>query len=331
MTELSDCLQTHTPMVFNFPVEIAHPSEPVSWALDMFAAYLSEADMQYREISSEHNDSTLLYFDQKDPLSFERFKFRMQNAQPVHGSLPLIDFCAGDGSVRNNADWAWQIYNTLFDQGMNKCHPIGCYLRSTMWMSCGEHRYDAHCDLFDGFLFHMSGYKRVRVWPVPKKYRNMMVFNHDDFEGRMASYPIDFDLKPGQVLFIPSGAMHEVVSTGEEPAVSVSFHMGSPFPLSTLCLQLNKMLQGGHVSLPADMKSINKFKMYFFEPTRFINTSDRLHGGMPEELYKALIQVLQTENIAATTMRALMSSWWQIIMTQQLYQGPYPERVLGYK
>lgn len=213
---------------------------------------------------------------------------------------------------------------------MSECHPIGNYLRSTMWMSCGEHRYDTHCDLFDGFLFHMSGYKRVRVWPVSKEHSDMVIFNHSDFAGRMASKAIDFDLKPGQILFIPSGAMHEVISMGDEPSVSVSFHMGSPFPIPTLCIQLNKMLQGGKVSLPPDMSSINKFEMYFFEPTRFINTSSALHDAMPEKLYKALTSVLQSENIASKTMRGLMTSWWQIAMTQPLYQGPYPERVDGY-
>ena len=330
MNELSDCLQTIMPRVFSFSGEIAHPSEPVPWALDMFCAYLSEADMQFRESSSGINDSKLSYFNQKDSSSFERFKLRIQTAQPVHGSLPLIDLCSGDGTVRNNADWAWQIYNTHFSHGMAKCHPMGSYLRSTLWMSCGDHRYDVHCDLCDGYLFHMSGYKRVRVWPVPKKQRETIVFNHSDFEGRMASEPMDLDLKPRQVLFIPSGAMHEVISLGEEPAVSVSYHMGSPFPLPTLCIQLNKMLQGGSVSLTPNMKSINKFKMYFFEPTRFISKTKGLVGEMPEELYQSLTDVLQPKNISETTMRGLMSSWWHIAMTQPLYQGPYPERVPEY-
>ena len=331
MTEPSNCLQTLTPILVNFSGEIIQPSEPVPWALGMFARYLSEADMQFRELSAEVNVSTLLYFDQEDPASFEQFKHRILNTLPVHGSLPLIDFCGGDGTVRNNADWAWKIYNKIFEQRMTKCHPMGNYLRSTMWMSCGEHRYDVHCDLFDGFLFHMSGYKRVRVWPVSKKHSDMVIFNHNDFEGRMASQAIDFDLEPGQILFIPSGAMHEVISVGDEPSVSVSFHMGSPFPMPTLCIQLNKMLQGGKVWLSPDMSSINKFKMYFFEPTHFINTNRALSDGMPEKLYKALSSALQSENITAKTMRELLSSWWQIAMTQPLYQGPYPERVDGYK
>jgi hypothetical protein len=327
MTALADCLQTHTPVVFDFPGDPGYPSDPVPWALEMFAASLSEADMQFREPASGVDGAKLSYFDQKDPSSFERFRLRIQHAQPVHGSLALIDYCGGDGTLRDNADWAWQIYEAHFARGLAKCHPMGSYVRATMWMSCGDHLYDAHCDLFDGFLIHMSGHKRVRVWPVPKKYRQKVIFNHNDFKGRMTSEPIDFDLKPGQVLFIPSGAMHEVVALGKQPAVSVSFHMGSPFPMPTLCIQLNKLLKGGEVSLPPYMKSINKFKMYFFEPTRFIPKAGGLEDGMPEELYKALSGALQSRNVDSKTMHKLLSYWWQIAMSRPLYQGPYPERV----
>ncbi|GAA0858681.1 JmjC domain-containing protein [Aliiglaciecola litoralis] len=326
MTKLSDSLQTHTPCVSNFPNDIALPTDPITWALDMFAANLSDADMQYRDPTSGGAESPLLYFNQADINSFEKFRQRIHSAQPVHGSLPLIDFCAGDGTVRNNADWAWQIYNAHFGEGLTQRHPMGSYVRSTMWMSCGEHRYDAHCDPFDGYLLHMSGHKRVRVWPLPKKYRQEVVFNHADFEGRMATKPIDFDMAPGQILFIPSGAMHEVISPGKTPSVSVSFHMGSPFPMQTLCMQLNKLLQGGSVSLPGNMKSINKFDMYFFEPSRFNNTKGDLGHGMPKELYNAILAVLISSNVSAQTMHELLSTWWQIGKSHPLYRGPYPER-----
>lgn len=169
MSRLTDCLQTQTPMVFDFPGEVNHPSDPVPWALDMFADSVIEADMQCSESGAGKNNSKIIYFDQNDPESFERFSLRIQNAQPVHGSLALIDFCAGDGTVRDNANWAWQVYDTQFAQGLADCHPMGSYLRSTLWMSCGDHCYEAHCDLFDGFLLYISARKRVRVWPVPKK------------------------------------------------------------------------------------------------------------------------------------------------------------------
>jgi hypothetical protein len=326
MSELTECLQTLTPMFFDFPGEIAHPPDPVPWALDMFAANLIEADMQSRESSSGKQGSKITYFDQKDPASFERFRHGIQNAQPIHGSLPLMDLCAGNGAVRDKADWAGQVYDAQFAQGLAKCHPMGSYLRSTLWTSCGEHRYAAHCDLADGFLLHMSGQKRVRVWPVPRKYRRRVIFNHSDFEGRMASEHIDFELQPGQILFIPSGAMHEVVAHGKQAAVSVSFHMGSPFPMLTLCAQLNRMVQGGEVSLPPYMQKADKFNLCFFEPTRFIGKTDGLENEMPDELFKQLSGVLQSKQIDPKTMRRLLSNWWRLAMSRTIYQGPYPER-----
>ena len=56
MTKPSDYLQAYAPVVFNFSGEIVLPSDPVSWALEMFDACLSEADMQFRERSVEVNE-----------------------------------------------------------------------------------------------------------------------------------------------------------------------------------------------------------------------------------------------------------------------------------
>lgn len=241
MSELTDCLHTAEPKVLNFPEGVTHPLDPVSWALEMFATNLPEADMQIRESPSGNQDSKLTYFD--------------------------------------------------------------------------------------GFLLHMSGQKRVRVWPVPNKYRQRVIFNHRDFKGRMATKPIDFELKPGQILYIPSGAMHEVIAHGEETAVSVSFHLGSPFPMLTLCTQLNMMVQGGKVSVPPYMKKIDKFNLFFFEPTRFIEKDRSPDDGMPDRLLKELSGVLQSMQVDVKTMRRMLSNWWRLAMSRPMYQGPYPERV----
>lgn len=143
----------------------------------------------------------------------------------------------------------------------------------------------------------------------------------------MTSPPIDFELQPGQILFIPSGAMHEVVAHGKQAAVSVSYHMGSPFPMLTLCAQLNRMAPGGEISLPPYMQKTDKFNLYFFEPTRFIEKGGETGNGMPDELMKQLSGVLQSRRIDPKTMRALLSNWWRLAMSQTIYRGPYPERV----
>ncbi len=326
MSELTDCLRTDAPKVIDFPENLAHPPDPVAWALELFAANLPQADMQSMEAGPGDPSAKLTYFDQNDPASFERFRLRIERNQPVHGSLALLDYCGGHGAVRDNADWAWQVYSEQFAEGMAKNHPLGSYVRSTLWLSCGEHLYKAHCDLADGFLFHVGGHKRVRVWPVPNKYRRKVIFNYSDFEGRMASEPLEFELQPGQALFIPAGAMHEVVAHGAEPAVSVSFHMGSPFPLLTLCAQLNRMLRGGTVSLPPYMSQTDKFNIYFFEPSRFATQAQGPDAGMPGELLKELAAVLQSRQVDPPTMHRLLSNWWRLALSRPVYQGPYPER-----
>jgi hypothetical protein len=326
MSELTDCLRSEVPKVLDFPNNLTHPSDPVGWALGMFAANLPQADMQSMEADPGQPAAQLTYFDQNDPASFERFRRRIENGRPVHGSLALIDYCGGYGAVREDADWAWQVYGEQLAEGLARCHPLGSYVRSTLWLSCGEHLYQAHCDLADGFLFHVAGHKRARVWPVPEKYRRKVIFNYSDFEGRMASEPIDFELQPGQVLFIPAGAMHEVVAHGAQPAVSVSFHTGSPFPMLTLCAQLNRMLRGGEVSVPPYMKKTDKFNIYFFEPSRFVGQAKSPDAGMPGELLKELAAVLQSRQVDPPTLHRLLSNWWQLAMTRPVYQGPYPQR-----
>jgi hypothetical protein len=326
MSELAECLRTEQPKVFDLSGDLAHPADPVNWALDLFSTSLQEADMQSREPADGKQTGKLTYFDQKDPASFDRFKQRIQNKLPVHGSLALIDYCAGEATVRDEADWAWQFYDRHFARGLEEHHPLGSYLRSTLWMSCGDHLYEAHCDLFDGFLLHVGGRKRVRVWPLPKKFRHKVIFNHSDFKGRMSSEPVVFELEPGQVLFIPSGAMHEVIAHGEQPAVSVSFHMGSPFPLLTLCAQLNMMVRGGKVEVPPYMTKMDKFNMYFFEPSRFAGQPGDGGDGMPPELLKQLAGVLQSKQVDPAMMRRMLSNWWRLANSRPMYQGPYPER-----
>jgi hypothetical protein len=324
MSALTDCLQTDAPQILPFPDGLGPPPDPLAWALDLFAANLVQADMQRME-SGPGEDLRIAYFDQNDPASFELFSQRLRHAQPVHGSLALIDWCAGYGTVRDNADWAAEVFGGQFAQGLAERHPLGSYLRSTLWTSCGEHLYQAHCDLADGFLFHMAGRKRVRVWPLPKKYRRKVIFNHSDFAGRMSSAPLAFELQPGEVLFIPAGAMHEVVAHGDQAAVSVSFHMGSPFPLLTLCAQLNGMLRGGEVSVPPHMRKTDKFNAYFFEPNRFVRQSDGPEDSMPEELLRELSGVLQSRQLDPVTLKRLLSNWWRLARSRPMYRGPYPE------
>jgi hypothetical protein len=198
-------------------------------------------------------------------------------------------------------------------------------MMAMLWMSCGDHTYKAHCDLADGFLVHMHGRKRVRVWPVPVRYRDTVIFNYRDFDGRLSGEFIDFELEPGQILFIPAGAMHEVIACSGEPCVSVSFHMGSPHALLTLCAQLNMLVPGGgDIALPRGMRSTNKFEIFFFEPTRFIANPEKPSQEMPGELRQALLAQLRSKTLDEASLGGLLDSWWQIAQGDSVYLGPYP-------
>ena len=325
MSEITECLNTLAPRVLDFPATITPPSDPLSWALDLFKAAVTEADMQSMETSTESDsEQQISYFDQQDPATFQRFRSAILESRAVHGSLELIDYRDDGGTLRDNADWSWQIFCDYFAKGLANNHPLGHYLKATLWASCGEHRYKAHCDLADGFLMHLSGHKHVRVWPVPEQYLKKVIYDHRDFEGRMTSEPVEFELKPAQVLFIPAGSMHEVVAHSGQAAVSVSYHMGSPFPLMSLCAQLNKLHQGAEISLPQDLMGLRKFDITFFQPSRFVHAGAGDNEEMPQELAEALLGVLKSSKLNSAALHDLLSVWWRTARRQSIYPGPYP-------
>ena len=325
MSEITKYLNTLTPRVLDFPAAIKPPPEPLTWALDLFKAAVVEADMQSLENGTQSDsEQRISYFDQQDPATFERFRSAILGGLAVHGSLELIDYRDDGGTVRDNADWSWQLFCDHFAKGLASSHPMGHYLKATLWTSCGEHVYTAHCDLADGFLVHLSGHKHVRVWPVPEQYLKKVIYNHRDFEGRMTTEPVDFELKPAQILFIPAGSMHEVVAHSGQAAVSVSYHMGSPFPLMSLCAQLNKLHQGAEISLPEDLMGLKKFDITFFQPSRFLKAGVSDNETMPQELAEALLGVLKSSKLDSSALQQLLSVWWRTARRQSVYPGPYP-------
>jgi len=325
MSEITECLNTLTPRVLDFPERIKPPPDPLTWALDLFKAAVVEADMQSIETGTESDqEQQISYFDQQDPATYQRFRKGILEGRAVHGSLELIDYRDDGGTLRDNADWSWQIFCDHFQKGLASYHPMGHYLKATLWTSCGEHRYKAHCDLADGFLVHLTGHKHVRVWPVPEQYLNKVLYDHSDFEGRMTSEPVDFELKPSQILFIPAGSMHEVVAHSGQASVSVSYHMGSPFPLMSLCTQLNQLQPGAEISLSQDLMGLSKFDITFFQPSRFSQAGRGDDEAMPRELVEALLKVLKSSKLNSTSLHQLLSAWWRTARRQPVYPGPYP-------
>ncbi|MEE4659206.1 MAG: cupin domain-containing protein [Halieaceae bacterium] len=297
---------------------IAFPEDALEWGLAMMARNGSEAAMQM----SPAPGADVIHLPAEDAGRLQTFRERILEGLPVHGRLALIDFCSGEGTLRDQADWAWQAFHTEFREPLERVHPLGFYMMAMLWMSAGEHVYGAHCDLADGFLMHMHGEKRVKVWPLPESARAAPVFTFGDFEQRRQLPPEEYQLAPGDVLFIPAGAMHEVVACGQEPCVSVSFHMGSPHPLLVLAAQLNKLVPGGgDLRLPAHMRGMDKFELWFFEPTWY---REGIGGELPAALREALLDCLASERFTRDQVGELLSAWWRIAQQESIYLGPYP-------
>jgi hypothetical protein len=307
------------------PDGIPVPSDPVSWALEMFEADVVSADMQSMEQDLENgSNQKISFFDQNDPECFKKFSSGIQQGLPVHGSLELIDYRDDGGALRKNAEWAWQVFNDQFKTGLAGKHSMGYYLKSNLWMSCGEHCYKAHSDFADGFLMHITGSKHVRVWPLPEKYKHMVIYDHSDFKARMTTEPLDFELKPGQILFIPASAMHEVVAHDQQPAISVSFHMGSPYPLVVLCDELNKLQPGAELFLPPHLSRKLKFNLSLFHLSRFAPFGGGVDGKtVPPELSEALLNSLKSNKINSAEIKELLSVWWQLALSKPIYPGPW--------
>ncbi len=116
-----------------------------------------------------------------------------------------------------------------------------------LWLGVGGHTTCLHCDAFDGILIQLLGTKRILLFP-PRQLPNLYAFPISShlWAGlkRRASYSQvypeqpDFEsfprfraalqqkcevvLNPGDVLFIPVGWWHEVISTGDGVVCSVN-------------------------------------------------------------------------------------------------------------
>jgi len=164
----------------------------------------------------------------------------------------------------------------------------------------------------------------VRIWPAPEERGRQALFDHAYGIKTMTTPGRLFELKAGQALFIPAGAMHEVVVASDQISVSMSLHTGSPFPLMELCRDLNYM-NGNNVpfELPDEYLHRDKFHVTYFEPCMYATQSDRAH--MPEKLRAALLEALiRPQGFSPQRLSELLDLWWRNALSEPRYPGPYP-------
>ncbi|ARN74285.1 hypothetical protein BST96_09215 [Oceanicoccus sagamiensis] len=315
-----------TPKVMKLPKEFNKIKDPVQWALHTFQLNIKHSTLQITHPSSDkenNSEGEISHINSDHPGAFTTFANGVNYGNPVHGRLELINIIAGQGKAKDGAQLVYKPLQKGLVPVLEKLHPLGYFVRASLWLSSGNHRYSAHCDAGDGLLFHLSGRKTVRVWPTPKALQQSALFDFSNLEERMAEDYIDFNLKPGQVLFIPSGAAHEVWAKGEDPAVSVSFHSGSTYPILHLCDSLNQSKDKDIFSLPEKFQGTRKKTTTFFEPSRFIPKGYEAPEDIPQSLQDMLKETLIAKDINEQELDAALNQWWQETMANKSYPGDF--------
>jgi ribosomal protein L16 Arg81 hydroxylase len=101
-----------------------------------------------------------------------------------------------------------------------------------LWIGPGGTITPLHHDVLDIILTQVRGSKRIRLFAPEQKsflYNSIGVFsdvdveqpNFEKFPLYRYAEPIEFDLRPGEMLYLPDGHWHQVHSL--EPSISISF------------------------------------------------------------------------------------------------------------
>ena len=329
VTSIGDCLLSLQPRLLDLPAEFPMPPDPVAWAHRVCSLHPEEIRAQAMPQTvgakvEDRNQALSLAPDAGAEL-VRGVLTGISRGAAAHASMELWH---ADSFGERIADPASVPFKNFLVQALgprqSELHPVGYYSKLTLWFSADAHRYAAHCDVADGVLFQLRGEKTVQVWPAPEERGGRALFDHAYGVETMTAPGQLFELKAGQALFIPAGAMHEVIVASEQISVSMSLHTGSPFPLMELCRDLNYMNgNNGSFGLPDEYLQRDKFHVTYFEPCRYTGQSDRAH--MPAELRAALLAALiRPQGISTQALSELLDLWWRNALSEPRYPGPYP-------
>lgn len=326
---IADCLLSSEATLLDLPSEFPMPTDPIAWAHRICSAHPADirAQAMPQTVGADvdvHGRALTLASDSAPDL-VRRVLTGISRGAAAHASMELWHADSFGEHVADPAVLPFKVFvSESTGPRQQALHPLGYYSKLTLWFSADEHRYEAHCDVADGVLFQLKGEKMVEVWPTPENRRKQVVFDHAYGTTTMTTHGQRFNLSAGQALFIPAGAMHEVVVASDQVSVSMSLHTGSPFPVMELCRDLNYMNRsGGFFALPEEMLHRDKFRVAYFEPSTFAGES---HGAqMPEALRAALLAaIVCPQGFSLERLGGLLDLWWRDALSTPRYPGPYP-------
>jgi hypothetical protein len=327
--KLHECLMSPEAQLLDLPAAFPMPSDPVAWAHRLCSAYpadiRAEAMPQTVGADTSVHQQALGLAPHSAPELVRSVLNGIARGAAAHASMELWHADSfGERIADPEAEPFKAFVSNTLGPRQQALHPVGYYSKLTLWFSADRHRYGAHCDVADGVLFQLQGEKVVEVWPVPAERTEQVLFDHAYGTRPVGTKGTTYALSAGQALFIPAGAMHEVVVASDRVSVSMSLHTGSPFPIMELCRDLNYMgRQVGFFGLPQDMLHRDKFRVRYFEPARFAAARGQPH--MPGPLRDALLNsLIPPRGLSATQLGEMLDSWWQDATTTLRYPGPYP-------
>ena len=315
--------------MLDLPVEFPMPPDPIAWAHQVCSAHPEDirAEAMPQTVGAKVADESraLMMAPDMGPELVRGVLTGISRGAAAHASMELWH---ADSFGERIGDPAAIAFKNFLMQSvgprLRELHPVGYYSKLTLWFSADAHRYAAHCDVADGVLFQLRGEKTVQVWPAPEERAEQVLFDHAYGTSPMTTRGALFELAAGQALFIPAGAMHEVIVASDQISVSMSLHAGSPFPIMELCRDLNYMSgNDGAFGLPEEYLHRDKFRVAYFEPS--LHASESASARMPERLRAALLDtLLRPQGYSRERLSELLDLWWRNALSTPRYPGPYP-------
>ena len=323
MEKLTSLLLTSQPKVIKYTPNFLQGIDPVLWAANLCRKNaLNGLRLQAKKslFGAEFEDNVMVSCDPAHQDTMNGIVDHISNGTAGHANLELghID-CIARTSIFSGAT---KLYDNVFKDALNTAHPLGHYVKMILWFSASKHLYGAHSDLADGFLFQIAGKKHVKVWPLPDNCRDEVIYDHSDLAIRQSLPYKEFALQPGDVLFLPGGAAHEVTVDDGFSSVSLSYHLGCPYPLLVLLSDLKRSNAENNFTVADGDCLTQKFVIKFFNPGRHVNINETNVAHMLASLRDKLCSIIQTDCSDAEFIK-ILDVWWENKLKKPTYAGPY--------
>ena len=132
----------------------------------------------------------------------------------------------------------------------------------------------------------------------------------------------NFELQPGEVLFIPAGAVHEVTVNEGYTSLSLSFHLGGSYPLMALCNDLNTNQIDYKFTLQQKHKKTGKPYITLFDPSYKLVDNQTEAIKISPFLCEKLCGVIQSD-CSDDELAGYIEEWWFDKYNKPTYKGPY--------